>query len=74
MLNGVTTNLTIGANSGSSAYKNVIGATVSSDNGTATNVNGGSTFQVFGHFTPDASQVSFASSNGQWTTGTLTKQ
>jgi hypothetical protein len=74
MLNGVTTNLTIGANSGSSAYKNVIGATVSSDNGTATNVNGSSTFQVFGHFTPDASQVSFASSNGQWTTGTLTKQ
>jgi hypothetical protein len=75
MLNGVTTNLTIGANSGSpAAYNNVIGATVSSDNGTATNVNGSSTFQVFGHFSPDASQISFASSNGQWITGTLTKQ
>jgi hypothetical protein len=74
MLNGVTTNLTIGANSGSGAYNNVIGATVSSDSGTATNVNGSGTFQVFGHFSPDASQLSFASYNGQWTTGTLTKQ
>jgi hypothetical protein len=75
MLNGVTTNLTIGANSGSpAAYNNVIGATVSSDNGTATNVNGSSMFQAFGHFSPDASQISFASSNGQWTTGTLAKQ
>lgn len=71
---GVTTNLTIGSNSGSSPYNNVIGATISSDNGTATNVNGTQQFQVFGHFSPDASQVSFASYNGQWTTGTLTRQ
>jgi hypothetical protein len=73
ILNGVTTSLTIGANT-RAGYNNVIGATVSSDNGTASNVNGSGTFQVFGHFSPDASQISFASNNGQWTTGTLTKQ
>jgi hypothetical protein len=73
VLSGVTTNLTVGPNSGSAAYNNVIGAAVSGG-GTATNVNGTQTFQVNGHFTPDASQLSFVSYNGQWSTGTLTKQ
>lgn len=75
VLPGVTTNLTISPNpgGGSTSDSNVIGATVSG-NGTATNVNGTQSFQVFGHFTADASQVSFASYNGQWATGTLTKQ
>jgi len=72
---GVTTNLIIATNPVGPTYDNsVIGATLSSSLGTATNVNGTQTFQVFGHFTPDASQVSFASLNGQWSTGTLTKQ
>jgi hypothetical protein len=73
VLPGVTTNLTLGPNPGSPAYNNVIGATISAP-GTATNVNGSQTFQVFGHFSPDASQLAFASYNGQWSTGTLTKQ
>jgi hypothetical protein len=73
-LNGTTTNLTITPNSGPSSLNNVIGATVSSPSGVATNVNGTGTFQVFGHFTPDASKVSFVINNGAWSTGTLTKQ
>jgi len=73
-LNGTTTNFTLTPNSGASSYNNVIGAVVSAS-GTATNVNGSTTLQVFGHFTPDASQVSFAAlSNGVWSVGTLTKQ
>jgi hypothetical protein len=68
-LNGTTTNLTI-----TPSLNNVIGATVSSTSGVATNVNGTGTFQVFGHFTPDASTVSFVINNGAWSTGTLTKQ
>lgn len=74
MLNGVTTNLTIGANSESPSHDNVIGATVSSDSGSAMNVNSSSTFRAFGHFSADASQLSFATYNGQWSTGTLTRQ
>ncbi len=72
---GVTTNLIINPNpgGGSTALSNVIGAAVSGS-GTATNVNGSQNFQIFGHFSPDASQISFASYNGGWTTGTLSKQ
>jgi hypothetical protein len=73
-LNGTTTSFTLTPNSGSSSLNNVVGAAVSAS-GTATNVNGSATFQVFGHFTSNASQVSFASNNnGAWSTGTLTKQ
>jgi hypothetical protein len=73
VLPGVTTNFTLGPNPGSPTYNNIIGATVSAP-GTATNVNGTQSFQVFGHFNPNASQVSFVSNNGQWSTGTLAKQ
>jgi hypothetical protein len=49
------------------SVKHRLHPTVSSDNGTATNVNGTSTFQGFNQLSPNASQLSFASSNGQRT-------
>jgi hypothetical protein len=71
---GVTTNFSFGPNSSSPGYNNVIGATVSG-NGTATNVNGSQNLQIFGHFLPDASQVSFVINDGsQLVIGTLAKQ
>lgn len=71
---GVTTTITIGPNTASNSLNDVIGAAVGTGRGTATNVNGTQSFSVFGHFTPDASQISFVANNGTWTTGTLTKQ
>jgi len=71
---GVTTNLSFGSNSASPAHNDVIGATVSGS-GNATNVNGTQQVQVFGHFVPDASQVSFVITIGQNVAiGTLMKQ
>jgi hypothetical protein len=70
----VTTSFSVGPNSGSPAYNNIIGATVTG-NGTATNINGSQQFQVFGHFIPDASQVSVVIHSGsQLVIGTLGKQ
>jgi len=75
---GVTTTLSISpagtSTDNTGGYSNVIGATVQA-NGTATNVNGSSAFQVFGHFNSSATQlqvVVFGNSGTE--TGTLTKQ
>ena len=70
---GVTTNLSISP-AGSSSNSNIIGATVQG-NGTTSNVNGNSTFGVFGHFNPKGTQIQIVG-NFQWgtETGTLTKQ
>jgi hypothetical protein len=74
LLSGSTTNIAIQPTSGTNVLNDVIGATVSGL-GTATNVNGSQSFQVFGHFNSDASQISFATFSGQqWASGTLTKQ
>jgi hypothetical protein len=55
-------------------YSNVIGATVQA-NGTSSNVNGNSTFQVFGHINPAGTQIQIVSTGNSGTeTGTLTKQ
>jgi hypothetical protein len=71
---GVTTNFSFGSNSASPAHNDVIGATVTGS-GNATNVNGTQQLQVFGHFIPDASQVSFVITSGQnLAIGTLMKQ
>jgi hypothetical protein len=74
MAQGVTTNLTGKPNSGSPANNNVIGATVSAS-GTTSNINGNSTFSVFGHFNPAGTQIQsvFFGPSGT-ATGTLTKQ
>jgi hypothetical protein len=70
---GVTTNLSISP-AVSSANSNIIGATVQG-NGTASNVNGNTTFQVFGHLNPAGTQIQIVG-NFNWgtETGTLTKQ
>jgi hypothetical protein len=75
---GVTTTLSISpagtSTDNTGGYSNVIGATVQA-NGTATNVNGSSAFQVFGHLNSSATQlqvVVFGNSGTE--TGTLTKQ
>jgi hypothetical protein len=53
---------------------NVVGATVQA-NGTTSNVNGNSTFQVFGHINPAGTQIQVVSVGQSGTeTGTLTKQ
>jgi hypothetical protein len=71
---GVTTTLSFGLNSAAPAHNNVIGATVTGS-GNATNVNGTQQLQIFGHFVPDASQVSFVITIGQnLAIGTLMRQ
>jgi hypothetical protein len=75
---GVTTNLSISPagspTDNTGGYSNVIGATVQA-NGTASNVNGNSTFQVFGHLNPAGTQIQIVSVGRVGTeTGTLTKQ
>jgi len=71
---GVTTNFSLGSNSAFPAHNDVIGAIVTGS-GNATNVNGTQQLQVFGHFIPDASQVSFVITSGQnLAIGTLMKQ
>jgi hypothetical protein len=71
---GVTTNFSFGSNPTSPAHNDVIGATVTGS-GNATNVNGTQQLQIFGHFIPDALQVSFVITIGQnLTIGTLMKQ
>jgi hypothetical protein len=71
---GVTTNLSISPAAGPSSTSNIIGATVQGS-GTTSNVNGNSTFGVFGHFNPAGTQIQIVG-NFQWgtETGTLTKQ
>jgi hypothetical protein len=76
--NLVTTTLSISP-AGSSTdntggFSNVIGATVQA-NGTSSNANGNSTFQVFGHINPAGTQIQVVSVGQSGTeTGTLTKQ
>jgi hypothetical protein len=76
--NLVTTSLSIvpqGASSDNTGgYSNVIGATVQGS-GTSSNINGDSTFQVFGHFNATGTQIQIISW-GQlgMETGILTKQ
>jgi len=75
---GVVTNLSISP-SGSptdnlNGYSNVIGATVSA-RGTASSLNGNSTFSVSGHFNASGSQLQIELFGNSGTeTGTLTKQ
>jgi hypothetical protein len=75
---GVASNLSISP-SGSptdnlNGYSNVIGATVSA-RGTASNINGSSTFSVLGHFNATGSQLQIeVFGNSGTETGTLTKQ
>jgi hypothetical protein len=75
---GVTTTLSIAPagspTSNTGGYSNVIGATLQA-NGTASNVNGNSTFQVFGHLNPAGTQIQIVVFDQSGTeTGTLTKQ
>jgi hypothetical protein len=78
--NGVTTAISITpdgtATDNTGGYSNVIGATCLA-NGTATNVNGSTTFQAFGHFNAAGTQIEVEitdSQTGELNTGTLTKQ
>ena len=75
---GLTTTLSISpagtSTDNTGGYSNVIGATVQA-NGTTSNVNGNSTFQVFGHINPTGTQIQIVSIGQSGTeTGTLTKQ
>lgn len=75
---GVTTALSISPagspTDNTGGYSNVIGATVQA-NGTTSNVNGNSTFQVFGHINPAGTQIQVVSVGSSGTeTGTLSKQ
>jgi len=75
---GLTTSLSVSP-AGSSTdntggYSNVIGATVQAF-GTATDINGTATFQVFGHFNAAGTQITIVVDGQSGTeTGTLTKQ
>jgi hypothetical protein len=75
---GVTTSISISPagspTDNTGGYSNVIGATVQAS-GVATNVNGTSTFQVFGHLNQAATQIQIIDFGKTGTeTGTLTKQ
>jgi hypothetical protein len=67
---GLTTSLSISPATGGS---NVVGATVQA-NGTSSNANGNSTFQVFGHINPAGTQIQVSLGLSGAETGTLTKQ
>jgi hypothetical protein len=76
--NLVTTSLSIvpagSSTDNTGGYSNVIGATVQGS-GTSSNINGTSTFQVFGHFNAAGTQIQIVSFGQSGTeTGTLTKQ